>query len=86
MLRSFLSKEVSKKQATWILAFILFLYFTLTVYGITWGLPDRWNVDEQVAKTLRLIHSKSPLTLVDETHPQFYNFIVGCNKLLICQT
>lgn len=42
-----------------------------------WGLPDRWNVDEQVAKTLRLIHLKSPFSVVDATHPQLYNFALA---------
>ena len=61
----------------WILAIILIAHFALSVYGIEWGLPDRWNPDEQVAKTLRFITSRSALTVVDTTHPPFYNFILA---------
>ncbi|MBP7055341.1 MAG: glycosyltransferase family 39 protein [Candidatus Omnitrophica bacterium] len=40
-------------------------------------MPDRWNVDEQVAKSLRLIASRSIFTVVDTAHPQLYNIVLA---------
>lgn len=56
---------------------IVALNVTLTVYGLGWGLPDRWCLDEQVASSLRLLQSRSVLTVVSVIHPQLYNFFLA---------
>lgn len=47
----------------------------ITVYGINWGLPSRWCIDEPVAVALRMIADKSivPSTLL---HPTFHYFVL----------
>ena len=65
------------KKTTVALIIILCINLFLSVYGINWGLPNRWCVDEQVANTLRLISSKSIFTVVDIGHPTFYNLILA---------
>src|SRR3990167_8552207 len=56
---------------------IVALNVALTVYGLGWGLPDRWCLDEQVASSLRLLQSRSVLTVVSVIHPQLYNFFLA---------
>ncbi|MEW6008505.1 MAG: glycosyltransferase family 39 protein [Candidatus Omnitrophota bacterium] len=60
----------------YILILILMLNLFLNVYGINWGLPNRWNVDEQVATSLRMLHEKSIVTSDDFGHPTFYYFFL----------
>ena len=59
------------------LAAIVALNVALTLYGLGWGLPDRWCLDEQVASSLRLLQSRSMLTVVSVIHPQLYNFFLA---------
>lgn len=54
-----------------ILLAILLLGFILSSYGINWGLPHRWNVDEQVATALRMVGEKS-FVPYDLSHPPLY--------------
>lgn len=68
---------MSFRKNTLIICAILLVYILLSVYGIQWGLPDRWNADEEVARTLRLIHLKSIFAVVNTTHPQLYNFVLA---------
>jgi len=68
---------MDKKRAYVILSLILVLSFFLAVYGMNWGLPDRWNTDEQIAKSLRLLAARSPFTVVDKGHPQLYNIVLA---------
>lgn len=56
---------------------IIVLNVLLTLPGITWGLPDRWCLDEQVANSIRLLQSKSILTIPNVIHPQLYNFVLA---------
>lgn len=55
---------------------ILFLSFSLNVFGITWGLPDRWNVDEAVSSALKMAYNKQISPENDSTHPTFYHFFL----------
>lgn len=59
------------------LASILLLSGSLMVYGLWWGLPDRWCFDEQVTYSLRLLASGSPFTVANAVHPQLYNFFLA---------
>lgn len=68
---------MENKKALKMLLVIVMVHFLLTVYGIWWGLPDRWNTDEHVAKALRFITSGSPFTVVDTAHPQAYDILLG---------
>nr|MBI3612116.1 glycosyltransferase family 39 protein [Nitrospirota bacterium] len=65
------------RAAGFCLAGIVTINVLLTLYGITWGLPDRWCLDEQVANSMRLLQSGSVLTITNVIHPQFYNFILA---------
>ncbi|MBI5570925.1 MAG: glycosyltransferase family 39 protein [Desulfomonile tiedjei] len=56
---------------------IVVVNVSLTLYGIMWGLPDRWSLDEQVTNSLRLLQSRSLLTITSMVHPQFYNFVLA---------
>ena len=68
---------INMKKPIVVLIIILLLNICLTVYGIWWGAPDRWNTDEHVAKALRFIGSKSIFTVVDTAHPQAYDIFLG---------
>ncbi|GEM_PF-6319867 len=61
----------------WALVAALAASVALSGYGLAWGVPDRWNVDEQVGKSLRLLAAGSPLAVVDPAHPQLYNFVLA---------
>lgn len=68
---------LDRKKARLALILILALNFCLTIYGIWWGLPDRWNTDEHIAKALKFIASGSVFTVVDTAHPQAYDILLG---------
>ncbi len=72
-----MEKITSNNNGLKILLVILILNLCLTLYGIRWGLPDRWNTDEHVAKALRLLSSRSVFTVVDTAHPQAYDILLG---------
>jgi len=55
---------------------ILILNLILTIYGNNWGLPDRWNVDESVATSLKMAAQKTILPPKNDTHPTFYYFFL----------
>lgn len=59
------------------LSVILAINVLLTLYGLVWGLPDRWCLDEQVANSMRLLRSGSVFTITNVIHPQFYNFVLA---------
>ena len=59
-----------------ILSIILLLSLFLNIVGITWGLPDRWNVDESVASVLKMAYDKKITPENDITHPTFYYFFL----------
>ncbi len=80
------------------MASILALKLFLSVYGITWGLPYRWNQDERITTALRMIAEKAFFYCpVDYYHPLFYKYfliaalapyylflkLVGCNFSVI---
>ena len=46
-----------------ILALVAALF--LSLYGLNWGLPSRWCVDEPVARALKMIAAKSIVPLDD---------------------
>jgi len=55
---------------------ILLVSFFLNAFGISWGLPYRWNVDEDVNLSLRLIGEKTIFTK-DTMHPPFYRYVLA---------
>lgn len=59
-----------------VLLLIILLSLSLNIIGITWGLPDRWNVDEAVASALKMAYSKQIMPENDLTHPTFYHFFL----------
>lgn len=60
-----------------ILLIILLLSLSLNIVGITWGLPDRWNVDESVAAVLKMAYERKITPENDIWHPTFYYFFLG---------
>jgi len=59
-----------------IILIILLLSFSLNVLGVTWGLPDRWNVDEAVSSALKMAYNRQMTPESDTTHPTFYLFFL----------
>lgn len=59
-----------------LLAFAIVICFFLVCYGITWGLPSRWCVDEPVARALGMISAKSIIPLDDYDHPTLHYFLL----------
>ncbi len=59
-----------------ILLSILAVSLFLNIFGIAWGLPDRWNPDEQIAKYLRIASELSIISSDDIFHPTFYAWIL----------
>lgn len=47
-----------RKTSTY-LSIILLLSFLLNVWGINWGLPERWHPDEMTGAALRMGYYKS---------------------------
>jgi|GEM_PF-5439169 4-amino-4-deoxy-L-arabinose transferase-like glycosyltransferase len=64
-----------------LLLLILLVSLALNLAGNTWGLPDRWNPDEIVADSLRMMHGLSLYNPSDFYHPTLYYFFLG---LLLC--
>jgi hypothetical protein len=62
------------------LLFIIALAFFLNFYGNDWGLPYRWNVDEDVALSLRIIADKN-IVIHDDHHPPFYRYVLAAYML-----
>ncbi|MBN3038350.1 MAG: glycosyltransferase family 39 protein [Candidatus Omnitrophica bacterium] len=54
--------------------FILAISLFLNLFGIGWGLPDRWHPDEHVAQTLQMIGERK---IVDFYHPPFYKIVLA---------
>ena len=55
--------------------FIIFLFsLFLNIYGIDWGLPFRWNVDQAVTPSLRLAVDKT-IFPIDNIRPAFYYYL-----------
>ena len=59
-----------------ILLSIIVVFLFLAIYGIDWGLPSRWCVDESVAEALRMISEKSIIPKADYDHPTFHHFVL----------
>lgn len=59
-----------------LLFLILSLSLALNAYGLKWGLPSRWCVDEPVAGALGMIAEKSILPKGDFFHPTFHYFLL----------
>lgn len=68
---------MSKKICIGLLILILVIKFFLNLYGLSWGLPDRWNIDESVAETLRMIADLRYYSPEDLGHPTFYKYVLG---------
>lgn len=76
MVNFHLALSISRKTS-WILASILVVKFILGSWGISWGLPDRWNTDEQIADSLTMIANKTLYSPHDTTHPTFHKFVLA---------
>lgn len=59
-----------------LLLLALFVSVVLILYGICWGLPSRWCIDEPVARALGMLASKSIIPANDYFHPTFHYFIL----------
>lgn len=59
-----------------ILLAVLVLTFFLNIFGITWGLPSKWCIDEPVTDALKTIAAKSILPMGDGFHPTFHYVIL----------
>lgn len=69
--------ELTKRTTVLLLLIILATTFFLGIYGLQWGLPDRWNIDESIAKTLRMMANKTYYCKEDMGHPTFYKFVLA---------
>jgi 4-amino-4-deoxy-L-arabinose transferase-like glycosyltransferase len=58
-----------------ILILILTVNVLLTVQGIRWGLPDRWNVDQRVTESLKMLADRT-LVSPDFYHPPLYSYLL----------
>ena len=70
-------KSLSKKLSLGLLIIVLFTKFSLNIIGLSWGLPDRWNIDESVAPTLKMASNFSYYSPDDLGHPTFYKYVLG---------
>ena len=59
----------------WLLALAIVVNLALTLYGINWGLPARWNVDQEVTEAVKMATERRWLTY-DIYHPPFYKVVV----------
>lgn len=66
---------LDKRPVYPILIAILFLNMVLTIQGIRWGLPDRWNVDQKVTEALKMAAERT-LISPDYYHPPFYSYLL----------
>jgi len=64
------------KHKKLLLGSILLLGFCLNVYGIWWGLPSRWCVDEPVAAVLKMLAEGSIVPANDYYHPTLHYFFM----------
>lgn len=67
---------MSDKSRIYFIGLILVVSVFANIYGITWGLPSRWNVDEPVATTLRMMGEKTLMPANDPMHPTFHYFVL----------
>src|SRR3989338_3182509 len=69
--------HVRKIKISYVLLTVLALKICLSVYGIGWGLPYRWNQDERITAPLRMIAEKTFFSCpVDFYHPLFYKYFL----------
>jgi 4-amino-4-deoxy-L-arabinose transferase-like glycosyltransferase len=57
------------------LLMILIINLFLNAFGIRWGLPDRWNVDQKVTETVSMAAEKRFVSR-DFYHPPFYDYLL----------
>lgn len=56
---------------------VVALKLGLSIYGIAWGLPYRWNLDERITTPLRMIAERTFFYCsVDFYHPLFYKYFL----------
>ena len=59
------------------LIFLVFLKLALGIYGINWGNPDRWNVDDRITAAIRMISEKTFFySSIQYAHPVFYYYFL----------
>jgi hypothetical protein len=67
---------MSDKSEVYLVSLILLVSLFANAYGIIWGLPSRWNVDEPVATTLRMMGEKTLMPVNDPMHPTLHYFFL----------
>lgn len=67
--------KCSVKREHLFLAGILLLSFLLNIYGLNWGLPSRWNVDQSVTAVLNMLKDKSVFPQI-YAHPSLYYYVL----------
>ncbi|MDD5136304.1 MAG: glycosyltransferase family 39 protein [Candidatus Omnitrophica bacterium] len=56
---------------------VICLKLALGLYGITWGNPDRWDVDDRLTAALRMVSEKTFFySTVQFAHPVFYLYFL----------
>ncbi len=66
-----------KRKILYILILVLAAKIALSVYGINWGLPDRWNADERFNACIKIVTDRTFLySNVEPYHPIIYYYFV----------
>ena len=61
----------------WFIVLIVCLKLLLGIYGINWGNPDRWNVDDRLTAALRMVSEKTFFySSIQSSHPVFYYYFL----------
>lgn len=81
---AFLPYVWAAKMTKIVLLVILALALAMNLVGNTWGLPDRWNPDEVVADSLRMMSLLVPYNTADFYHPTLYYFFLGALLAFWC--
>lgn len=69
--------EQFKRKAMLGLALVIALKIALSLYGITWGLPDRWCLDERINAPLRMLAERTFFhSSVEPYHPMLYYYFL----------
>lgn len=68
------------RKETFLIFLILALSLALNIYGLNWGLPSLWNVDQSVTTALNMFKNRSFFP-EDYLHPSLYYYILA---VVIC--
>jgi len=65
----------SRALLQWVLGLAIVVNLAATLYGISWGLLARWNVDQEVTEAVKMAAEQRWLTY-DIYHPPFYKIVL----------